>query len=47
MDLRGELLQEFAAGLGLVCKNVGNMPTFQSVTGKNVIDFTHSRLTGR
>lgn len=45
-DLRGKLLQEFAAGLGLVCENVGNEPTFQSVIGASVIDFTLTRLTG-
>lgn len=45
-DLRGELLLEFAAGLDLVCDNVGNAPTFDSVIGTSVIDFTLSRLTG-
>lgn len=45
-DIRRELLQEFAAGLGLTCENVGSSPTFQSVLGKNVINFTLSRLAG-
>lgn len=44
-DIRGELLQEFAASLGLTCENVRSSPTFQSVLGESVIDFTLSRLT--
>lgn len=46
MDIRGELLQEFASGLGLSCENIGSTPTFQAGIGKSVIDFTLSRLTG-
>lgn len=45
-DVRGELHQESAAGLGLICENVGSSPTFQSVLGESVIDFTLSRLAG-
>lgn len=45
-DLRGKLLEKFSARLGLVCENVGKVPTFQSVTGESVIDFTLSHVTG-
>lgn len=46
MDAKGVLLQEFAFRLGLVYENVGAVPTFQSIIGESVIDFTLSRLTG-
>lgn len=44
-DARGELLQEFASGQGVVCENIRAISTFQSGIGVSVIDFTLSWLT--